>query len=170
MPVRKRGGRGEENEYDTHQVVRWLCDRAVRKAGVELPRDRLARVQADRAQLEVDELRGVMARTEDFVQRWAELITGWRAKLLAFPTKIAQRVAPPGKMADVQAEAQAVVYELLREFETDCVPQPGRAGGVAAGNDLVAAAAVDGQPVGGPAPAVEPRGQRRTGKVVNGYR
>jgi phage terminase Nu1 subunit (DNA packaging protein) len=33
LPIQKKGNRGEENEYDTAEVVKWLVDRALARAG-----------------------------------------------------------------------------------------------------------------------------------------
>jgi hypothetical protein len=120
----------------------------------------------EKAELETAEMRGELLRADKVEEKWTVMIAEWRAKLLALPTKLAQRVAPPGKTAEAQAVAQAVVHELLVEFATvddsrlELVAR--RAGGVGA------AAEADGKPVVGRIPVSQPRVKRRAGKVVNG--
>jgi hypothetical protein len=42
-------------------------------------------------------MRGELVRADNVEEKWTVMIAEWRAKLLALPTKLAQRVAPPGK-------------------------------------------------------------------------
>jgi hypothetical protein len=174
-----RDGEGPEQTPDGRfppgPFGKWLRERHRRDFGVatdgvsrdfNAERARLARAQAEKAELETAEMRGELLRADKVEEKWTVMIAEWRAKLLALPTKLAQRVAPPGKTAEAQAVAQAVVHELLVEFaggrEKPRARRSGRAGGV------VAAAQADGKPVVGRIPVSQPGVKRRAGKVVNG--
>jgi phage terminase Nu1 subunit (DNA packaging protein) len=58
MPVAARGGPGVPSEYESETCINWLIDREVRKVQSERPQDRLARVQADKIEMENAEKRG----------------------------------------------------------------------------------------------------------------
>lgn len=52
FPVARRGSPGVPSEYETEDCISWLVDREVKKVRSESPKDRLARVQADRIERE----------------------------------------------------------------------------------------------------------------------
>lgn len=60
FPVMVRGGPGVASEYETEACIGWLVDREVKKVQSERPQDRLARVQADKIEMENAEKRGVL--------------------------------------------------------------------------------------------------------------
>ena len=165
LPILREGGPNDENRYDAADCVRWYVDRSIRKAKIELPRDRLSNMQANKTELEVAELAGELCRSNDVTQLWGEKTAAARAKLLPFPSKIAQRIATPERMAEVQAAAQEVVYEVLNELAGDGLPEVARARRQRGKRDLAPAAEADGQPVGRRAPKAKPRVKRGTRKV-----
>lgn len=60
LPIASRGSPGKPSEYDTLACITWLVDREVSKVMSERPRDRLARVQADKIERENTERRRVL--------------------------------------------------------------------------------------------------------------
>ncbi|MBI5785192.1 MAG: terminase small subunit, partial [Rhodocyclales bacterium] len=52
LPVAVRGGPGVPSEYDTEACINWLIEREVKRVCEERPQDRLARVQADKIEME----------------------------------------------------------------------------------------------------------------------
>lgn len=151
--------------YDCTEFGIWLARRNAPDTFADA-RTRLTVAQADKTELEAKELAGELLRATDVAQVWGERKASIRAKLLPFPAKIAQRIAPPERLVEVQAEAQAVVYEVLRELAGDAAAMPGDR--PADGHGLPATAGSDGEPVGGSVSNAEPRVKRRTRKVVNG--
>jgi hypothetical protein len=176
-----REGQGPQQTPDGRfpppELGKWLRERHRREFGVatdgqardfNAERARLTRAQAEKAELEAAELRGELVRADNVEEKWIGMIADARAKLLALPTKLAQRVAPPGKIADAQALAQAVVYEALHAIADDRGAAP-RAGRKARAGGVGPAAEADGEPVGGQAPLPQRGVKRRARKVVNGH-
>jgi hypothetical protein len=171
-PMQAPNGTHPPGQFRDWLRARWAADVGLGADGeptesFQAERTRLTKAQADKAEMEAAELRRTLIRIEFVMQAWAEKIASWRAKLLAFPSKIAQRIATPDKMAEVQAQAQTVINELLNEFSGDGLPArvPGR--GWAAVRDVGAATQIDGEPVGGLVSGVEPGVKRRARKVGN---
>lgn len=136
-------------------------------ASLEAEKTRLTRAQADKTELEVAELAGDLCRTDEVTTAWGDKNAAARAKFLGFPAKIAQRIAPPERIAEVQKLAQEVVYEVLLELAGDGLPERTRARRANSGRDMGAAAGPDGESVGRPESKAVARVKRRTGKVVD---
>lgn len=60
FPVAQRGGPGVPSEYETKECIIWMVERELRKIREEKPQDRLARVQADKIEMENAERRGML--------------------------------------------------------------------------------------------------------------
>ena len=60
LPIAWRGSPGRPSEYDTLACINWLVDREVSKAANERPQDRLARVQAEKIEMENAERRSLL--------------------------------------------------------------------------------------------------------------
>ena len=60
MPVEVRGGPGVPSIYDSAACIAWRVESEVRKVQGERPQDRLARVQADKIEMENAERRGLL--------------------------------------------------------------------------------------------------------------
>lgn len=85
LPLVRRGEIGEENLYDTATVIAWLVARAENKLrGGEAPKDRLARLQADRVELELAKDRGELVPA-------GEVAPLWRSRVLAAAAFMAGR-------------------------------------------------------------------------------
>ena len=67
LPIAARGSPGKPSEYDTLACINWLVDREVGKVIRERPQDRLARVQADKIEMENAERRRVLIPAIDRV-------------------------------------------------------------------------------------------------------
>jgi len=71
LPILRKGARGEENEYDTEQVVEWLVQRALAKAGKgESQRDREARLRGDVLELDLAEKRNTLVPSDQVRPVW----------------------------------------------------------------------------------------------------
>lgn len=156
--------RSKPGHFDCAEFGEWLARRNS-PDNFQAERTRLTRAQADKAELEADELRGRLVPIDIITRLWAELVASWRAKLLAFPSKIAQRIAPPEQMPDVQKQAQRVVHEILNEFASDGLPDSVRERYRSSMHDVESAAGSDGESVGGPPSKIKPRVKRGAGGV-----
>ena len=114
--------------YSADQLGQWLKRRWRREMGVtdegvvydyETERARLTRAQADRTELEAQELRGDMVPAEAIIDEWGRMIGSMRMRLLSIPTKAAPRVR--GAMSDVEASKllEVEVVEALQELSDD---------------------------------------------------
>ena len=77
---------------------------------------------ADLAQMQAAELRGELARIDDVVLYWGNLVAAARARLLALPSMLAPQVASHGRIAEVEALLRKFVNEALSELAGDGVP------------------------------------------------
>jgi phage terminase Nu1 subunit (DNA packaging protein) len=77
---------------------------------------RLRKAQADKAELEVAEYQGKLHRAEDVEAEWTEMLSNFRAKMLALPTKLAPMLAMQDDIQEVQAMLKAGIYEALQEL------------------------------------------------------
>jgi hypothetical protein len=71
LPILKRGSRGEEHEYDTAEVVKWLIQRELVRAGKgEKPSEREARLRGDVLELELAQKRDVLVPSTEVQPIW----------------------------------------------------------------------------------------------------
>lgn len=90
LPVAKRGARGQEHEYDSAEVITWLINRALARAGkAESQRERLARLQADRAEFELEKDRKVHVPTEEVEPVWKTRVLSAAALMLTRQSRLA---------------------------------------------------------------------------------
>ncbi|WP_236211339.1 terminase small subunit [Metapseudomonas otitidis] len=83
MPVREIGlGRGNENQYDTAEVIEWLCQVAARNGKKESTRDRLDRIRGDREELALAKDLEQLVVAEDLIQRYESMIVAAKVELL----------------------------------------------------------------------------------------
>lgn len=120
LPVIYAGDRGEANEYDTVEVIRWVVDRALRKAQVETPRDRLARVQADMVELELAEKRRDLIPGSEIEPAWAAQMVEVRQAFRAMPANIVPLLAHMDSDADaMRAALDDTVDDILTRLAGD---------------------------------------------------
>jgi phage terminase Nu1 subunit (DNA packaging protein) len=130
-------------------------------------RARLASAQANKTELEVAELKGEMVRRDEITAHWSAMVAAMRAKLLSLPSKMATRVAGPGKAKEVEALLREQVHQALEEIAGDEFPHNVRARIVRAAEDRGTAPQPDREPVGRPVPLPKPGVQRRARKVAD---
>lgn len=169
MPRISGGVKGKSSEYDTAEVIRWLVAResggnAVGDDGqvinFEAERARLTKEQADKAAMANDLARGRLVDADRVAGLWANTLTNCKTRLLSIPTKAAPLVLGCKTMPQARDIIERFVVEALNDL-VSADPTTDRSG--AEGVD--AAAEADGEPVGGPAPKVKPRKQRRARTV-----
>lgn len=126
MPVLRRGRGGKPSAYNLAVAFRWARDsgKFVTQAAAHhgpSARDRKELAQA----IESEQRIAIKARTlipiEDVEKTWSAVVTGIRAKLLAMPTALADRLhrasAQHGAAA-VEATLEEAVFDTLRELST----------------------------------------------------
>ncbi len=124
MPVAQRGTRGKPSRYDRGAVEAWLHARDSARqtsdvASLQLERSRRERAQALLA-LQTYQMRAKELLPRAEVDRiWAQHVTAVRAKLLALPVTIADRIHHAAKMdgvASVERILNEAVRDVLREL------------------------------------------------------
>lgn len=90
LPVLVRGQRGQSNLYDTHAVIVWKVDFEVKKAsGPESQKDRLTRLQADKAEMENAVMRGELIPAVEIEPAWAGVVMAVKQALLPLGIRLA---------------------------------------------------------------------------------
>lgn len=100
-----------EGKYPASQLGEWLKKRSERG-----DKDRLLKAQADLAEMEAAELSGELIRRAATVEHWGKMTTSFRSRLIVIPPTLAPRIAPPGKVSEVQHELQKAINEALTEL------------------------------------------------------
>ena len=168
--------------YDCEQFGRWLRRQFRREAGItddgqvydyETERARLTKAQADRTELEAQELRGEMVRVPEVVEEWARQIGATKARCLSIPTKAAPRARTAATDEEAAKVIEVEVLEALQELSIDGLPdRTRRRVDAARARDqrrlekaVDAAAEADGERVGGSVSEAQPGKRRRARKV-----
>lgn len=143
LPVREIVATGG-NKYQPNAVLEWAIRQRIKalSAGNEevpdfnLERARLTRANADKAELELRELQGELLRADLVEKAMLLLVTNFRARILALPSK----AAPELLAADGDREYRSILeqhcHDALHELASRGVAET-------IGQDLSAAAASD---------------------------
>jgi len=78
-------------------------------------RTRLTKAQADKAESEVDVIKGITVEVEDVLKVWTEMVSNTRARLIAMPSAISPQLHA--------ARDEHEVYELLLETLNDALEE-----------------------------------------------
>jgi phage terminase Nu1 subunit (DNA packaging protein) len=121
IPKTERGR--YELEPAVHGYIRYLQDRGSIGANTVddaksyyEQRARLIRLQADRAETELDELRGSLVLVDDVSEQWARLLGRMRQRILSIPSKLAPMVHHETDVAVIEAILEKAVHDVLLEF------------------------------------------------------
>lgn len=79
-------------------------------------RARLTKMQADKAEMEVEELAGSLAKVEDVVKQWESILMDVKGKLLSIPSKLATIVCDEDNPAVIQDLIDNYIREALLEL------------------------------------------------------
>lgn len=114
FPVAVRGGPGVASEYETESCIGWLVDREVRKVQSERPQDRLARVQADKIEMENAEKRGNLIPADQLEPKLKAAFVSARENWLDAVTRLARELPADlrEREAMLQAEFEAFLHRL----------------------------------------------------------
>jgi phage terminase Nu1 subunit (DNA packaging protein) len=113
FPVAERGGPGVPSVYETESCINWLVTREVKKVQAELPRDRLARVQAESIEMDNAVKRGQLIPAAELEPKLRATMVSARELLRNARSAIARQVQ--GKNT---TEIEALVQEVHDQFLT----------------------------------------------------
>ncbi|NCC97061.1 MAG: hypothetical protein EOM02_09495 [Synergistales bacterium] len=77
---------------------------------------RLTKAQADKAEMEVQELEKELVRVDEIQKTYGDMISTFRTKVLGLPTKMAPKIYGMESMAEIQGFMKREVHELLQEL------------------------------------------------------
>ena len=167
MPIKARNLRGQSNQYDTAEIFAWVRQWAkTQAAGGETQEQRLKRVQADKIEMEIAQLRRELVPAEEIEARSSTLVLAAQKKLRALPATLAKELmtlTDEGEMRRALREAidQALVDLSIHDDPTAIIEdyvarlfervahEPVPAADGAGAGALGAAGAEDGRAVGG---------------------
>ncbi len=89
LPMARRGERGQQNLYDTADVIAWMVARAEARARTDKPQDRLARAQAERVELENEKTRGELVPASEVEPVWRERVLTAAAYMVGRASRLA---------------------------------------------------------------------------------
>lgn len=163
-------------KYPCREYGDWLRKRHLDSLGVQTDgevldltaeRARLAKAQADKTELEVEQLHGRLIPADLVIATWQALIAAARARLLSLPTKTAHVVIAATELPEIEAAIKDQVYEALKELDSDGLPDSVRDLLASGSGGMEAATKPDRKRVGGPVQKTQ-RGKRgRTGTVAH---
>lgn len=82
LPIALRGRPGVPSEYESAACIAWYVEREVRKVQAEQPRDRLARVQAEKIEMENAVTRGLLIPADQLEPKLRAVMVAIREQLL----------------------------------------------------------------------------------------
>ncbi len=114
MPVKSRGGPGVPSLYDAAACINWRLETELRKVQGERPQDRLARVQADKIEMENAERRGLLIPADQLEPRLkAAFVSARETWLDAVPRLARELPADPDEREQMlQAEFETFLHLL----------------------------------------------------------
>lgn len=88
----------------------------------KLERARLDRAKRHLAEAALDEKKGALIPVEIVQDHWSTIVINCRARLLAIPSKLAQRVLEVSDMSEINTIAKELIYEALMELSIEGLP------------------------------------------------
>lgn len=84
---------------------------------------RLTKAQADKAELEVEQLEKSLIPAQMVQDTWIEYVSNVRAKLLGLPSRIAHQVITVDKYSEAEEIIKDQVYDALNELSQHGIPK-----------------------------------------------
>ena len=104
-----------KGEYILGDVTEAYWKHVLGSEGLEAEQTRLTKAKADKAEIELAELKGEMHSYTDVESAWTEDVMNAKTRLLAIPTKLAPELV--GKsVQEIQAALKKEIYEALYEL------------------------------------------------------
>lgn len=114
FPVAVRGGPGVASEYESEACIGWLVDREIKKVQSERPQDRLARVQADKIEMENAEKRGLLIPADQLEPKLKAAFVSARENWIEAAQRLAREL--PVDMREREAMLQAEFEGFLHRL------------------------------------------------------
>lgn len=130
LPVAVRGARrGQSHRYDPQALMKWKVRQELAQLSIDdgelldlnNERARLAKLQAQKVQLDLDERNGQLVDVEATGELIDKLFAGCRAHLLGLPNKAAPEIHGCRTIPETAEEIRKHVYESLSELSTTSV-------------------------------------------------
>jgi len=114
----------ERNRYELAPAVqgyiRYLQERMAGNtsapADFHLEKSRLVKLQADKAQIELDHLNEILVKTEDVSKEWQSILVDMKSKMLSIPSKAAPLLSGQTEIHVIMDMLQSFVEEALLEL------------------------------------------------------
>lgn len=116
MPIVYDGERGESNEYDTEQCMKWWSSREIAKAQLETPRDKLYLAQEELARIQIEEKRRTLVAVVEVEPLYAHLVVTFRQRMLAIPGRLSPLLESTAGMDNKRALLAEAIDEALTEL------------------------------------------------------
>lgn len=120
-PYLQKGGRGQEWQFNTSQISKWLQERAVDEATGDVPADidqlkiRKAKAETELAELELAEKRGEVALIAEFERAQAMAFGAIRTNILNVPQRAVLQLLGE---TDERVFKEKLKVELILALET----------------------------------------------------
>lgn len=115
FPIAQRGSPGIPSEYESQACINWLIDREVRKVQIELPRDRLARVQADAIEMDNAVKRGTLIPADQLEPKIRAAVVSAREQLITLRSSLVPQLVGKSRR-DVEQLLEAAHAEFLTKL------------------------------------------------------
>lgn len=123
LPVKLETENGLANQYDTAEVIAWYVAREVAKAKGESEKDRLSRLQGDKLELELAEMRSKLIPAELIEPAWTGQVVACRQTLLAISGRLSQLVAPMNDPDSIRILIDDEIEDALLKLSTNDEPR-----------------------------------------------
>lgn len=116
----------ERNRYELAPAVqgyiRFLQERMVGNTAAPIDyqneKSRLVRIQADKAQIELDQMNEALIETSEVAKEWESILSDMKSKILSVPTKAAPLVRDETSTSVIMDILQSFIDETLHELST----------------------------------------------------
>lgn len=121
MPIAQRGKPGVPSEYETVDCIAWYVERELRKAQLELPRDRLARVQAEKIEMENAVTRGQLIPADQLEPKLRAAMVAMREHLIDLRRSLVPQLVgrTAREMEQALEAAHAAALHRLSQWRQD---------------------------------------------------
>lgn len=121
MPVEKRGASGKGYQLDTAKCIEWLVENAVNGVqgstnNFDANRNRKMAADADKSEMERDQMRGKTVEVDIAVGIISEKIQAFRSRVLNLPSKVAVKLAALKTRAECLEYLSDELTKLLQEL------------------------------------------------------
>lgn len=121
LPVESRGGPGVPSVYDSEKCIAWRVEAEVFKARGDRPQNRLARVQADKIEMENIERRRVLIPADQLEPKLKAAFVAAREAWLDVAPRLARELPadPDERERALQVEFEAFLHRLADWAKAD---------------------------------------------------